>query len=59
MTKKKAISTWSAIVMAVLAIVLAVYWLYIWEVDFNELRNIIEIESEVIDINLDGLWMSD
>ena len=59
MTKKKAISTWSAIVMAVLAIVLAVYWLYIWEVDFNELRNIIEIESEVIDTNLDGLWMSD
>ena len=59
MTKKKAISTWSAIVMAVLAIVLAVYWLYIWEVDFNELRNIIEIESEVIDTNLDELWMSD
>ena len=57
MTKKKAISTWSAIVMAVLAIVLAVYWLYIWEVDFNELRNIIEIESEVIDTNLDELWI--
>ena len=59
MTKKKAISTWSAIVMAVLAIVLAVYWLYIWEVDFNELRSIIEIESEVIDTNLDELWMSE
>ena len=57
MTKKKAISTWSAIIMAILAIVLAIYWLYIWEVDFNELRNIIEIESEVIDTNLDELWI--